>query len=124
MLAALGFAQDPTKPVLRPGISVHMPVSNQAVQMPAADREDATVIAVTADGKIFIGTKPVEISSLAALNAATVYLKPDARLPLQKLLDVMDALHGKSIVLLTASKEKPQSGGVVPPFGIKLVLGQ
>ena len=50
VLTAMAGAQDPTKPMRRPGITVQMPVSSQAVEMPAADEEDATVVTVTADG--------------------------------------------------------------------------
>jgi len=115
--------QDPTKPVLRKGISVQMPVSNQAREMREADEEDATVIAVTSDGNLFVGVQPVQLSSLSQLNAPTVYVKADARVPYQKLLTVLDALRGHSVILLTSSPSSGQSSQITWPYGVKVMLG-
>ena len=115
--------QDPTKPVLRKGISVEMPVSSQATEMREADEEDATVIAVTSDGNLFVGVQPVQLSSLSQLNAPTVYVKADARVPYQKLLTVLDALRGHSVILLTSSPSSGQSSQITWPYGVKVMLG-
>ena len=115
--------QDPTKPVLRPGISVKMPVSSEATEMRAADEENATVVAVTAGGDLFLGTRPVQLSGLSKLNADTVYVKADARAPYQTMLTVLDALRGHSIVLLTASPSNGETTTIVPPYGVKVTLG-
>ena len=115
--------QDPTKPVLRKGISVEMPVSSQAREMREADEEDATVIAITAEGNLFVGIQPAELSSLSQLNAATVYVKADARVSYQKLLTVLDALRGHSVVLLTSSPSSGQSSQISWPYGVKVMLG-
>lgn len=115
--------QDPTKPVLRPGVSVEMPVSNQSVEMREADNEDATVVAVTADGSLFEGTRPVQLSELGKVYAETVYVKADARVPYQKLLTVLDALRGRSVVLLTSSPSNSANTGIASPYGVKVALG-
>src|ERR1035437_6502747 len=120
-VVALGaaHAQDPSKPALRPGIHVQMAVAHNAVEMPAADKEDATVVTVTASGRIFLGTRPVEAGALADVKASTVYVKADARAPYQNVLAVLDALHGHALVLLT----KPQvaeSGKITNPYGLEL----
>ena len=115
--------QDPTKPVLRPGISVQMPVSNQAIEMREADDEDATGVAVTADGKLFVGARPAQLSDLGRLNAQTVYMKADARVPYQQILTVLDALHGHSVVLLTSSPSSAENSGITWPYGVKVMLG-
>ena len=126
-LIALGMtnvlaAQDPTKPVLRQGIPVQMPVASRAVALPAADEEDATVITVTVEGKLFLGVRPVDLNALANLPAPTVYLKADARAPLQQVLSVLNALSEHSLVLLTAPTAKPASGKITSPYGIRLTL--
>ena len=115
--------QDPTKPTLRKGISVQMPVSSQATEMREADEEDATVIAITAEGNLFVGIQPVQLSSLSQLNAPTVYVKADARVPYQKLLTVLDALRGRSVVLLASSPSSGQSSQITWPYGVKVMLG-
>jgi len=116
-------AQDPTKPMRRPGITVQMPVSSQAVEMPAADEEDATVVTVTADGKLFLGLRPVELSALSSLNESTVYVKADAQARYQSVLTVLDALRGRQVVLLTAPTVKAAKDTILPPYGLQLKVG-
>ncbi len=115
--------QDPTKPMLRQGISVKMPVSSQAKEMREADQEDATVVAITAEGNLFVGIEPVQLSSLSQLNAPTVYVKADARVPYQRVLTVLDALRGHSVILLTSSPSSGQSSPITWPYGVKVILG-
>jgi len=120
LIGATG-AQDPTQPVLRKGVSVQMAVADHAVAVPAADSQQATVVAVTADGKLYSGVERVEPGALTKLSAATVYVKADARVPFQQVLAVLDALRGKSVVLLTAPLRKGE-GAIQPPYGIEMTL--
>jgi len=115
-------AQDPQKIVLREGISVQMPVAGHAVEMRAADELNATVVAITADGRVFVGIKPAEPSELSDLSERTVYVKADSRVPYQTVLTVLDALRGKSVVLLTAPAEK--APGITPPYGVMLSVSR
>jgi hypothetical protein len=64
ILICVGGAQESTQPVMRKGVSVQMPVADHAVEMRAADAPQATVVAITADGKLFAGTEPTEPSAL------------------------------------------------------------
>ena len=59
-------AQDPAVPVLRPGISVDLPVSSQATAMPEAEQQDATVVTITVDGNLYVGTRRLSWASLPA----------------------------------------------------------
>ena len=122
-MTGMVVAQDPTNPVLRQGISVEMPVASEAVAMPKADEEDATVITLTAAGELFLGLQRVKIDALARVPASTVYVKADARAPYEQVLTVLDALHGHSIVLLTAPTVKTASGKPSPPYGVRLAMG-
>ncbi len=123
--ACMALAQGSAKPPLQRGIRVEMASAAHAVQMPAADEKGAIVVGVTADGKVFLGAKPVEISSLSSLNEGTVYVKADARAQYQKVLAVLDALHGRSVVLLTApASSNAEKGKIVPPYGVKVTLGE
>lgn len=124
MACAVGVQQDPTKPVLRPGVSVRMPVSNQAIEMRDADEEDATVVSVTADRNLFLGTRPEPLSGLGKLTVETVYVKADARVPYQTVLSVLDALRGHEVVLLTAAPSNAEATTIMPPYGVRVKLGQ
>lgn len=117
-------AQHWQKPALTQGISVAMPVASHAVEMRAADERDAAVVAITADGRVFVGIKPTEPVALSKLRERIVYVKADYRVPYQKVLAVLDALHGKSVVLLAAPPENKVSHGIVPPYGMKLIVSQ
>lgn len=123
VLSCLARAQDPTKPMLRPGITVKMPFSNQAVEMPAADKEDVTVVSITAEGKLFLGLRPVNLSGLSSLNERVVYVKADARATYQSVLNVLDALRGRQVVLLTAPTVKAAQDTILPPYGLQLKVG-
>ena len=117
-------AQDPTVPVLKPGVSVNMAVAEHAVEMQAADANDATVIAITAAGKLFLGTTPTETSALTGLTAETVYVKADSRVPYQQVLTVLDALRGKTVVLLTSPPATAARSRIMPPYGVKLAVSR
>jgi biopolymer transport protein ExbD len=126
-LVAGGFmcvaAQEPSKPVLRKGVSVQMPVASHAVEIRAADEQDATIIAITADGKMFVGAKPAELDELRHLSAAAVYVKADARARYQDVLSVMDALRGKRVGLLTATPGNvKKEGNILPPYGVMVAM--
>ena len=120
VLSCVARAQDPTKPMLRPGITVKMPFSSHAVEMPAADKEDVTVVSITADGKLFLGLRPVDLSGLSSLNESVVYVKADARASYQSVLAVLDALRGRQVVLLTAPTVKGAKDTILPPYGLQL----
>jgi len=116
-------AQTKTKPALSSGISVKMPIASHPVEVPAADQQHATVVSVTADGRMFIGTRQVETSALASLAEGTVYVKADARVPYQNVLTVLDALRGHPVVLLTAPGSNVRRGNIIPPYGVKVTMG-
>jgi biopolymer transport protein ExbD len=112
------------KPVLRQGVSVEMPVAGHAVEMRAADEQNAMVLAITADGRVFAGIKLTEPAALSSLSTRTVYLKADARAPYQKVLAVLDALRGKSVVLLSAPPDNATRREYTPPYGTKLSVSR
>ena len=123
LICAAG-AQESAKPILRKGVSVRMPVANHAVVMRAADEQHATVVAITADGALFAGIEPIELTALSSLTAETVYVKADARVPFQKVLTVLDALGGKPVVLLTAPPANVDRAKIMPPYGIKVSVSK
>ena len=124
VLGCAAGAQNPSVPVLRPGVHVEMAAASHAVAVPAADALDARVIAVTANGKLYLGIKSVEIGALKDLSPGPVYVKADARVPYQTILTVLDALRGRPVVLLTAPPlSNPDKGQIIPPYGIDVISG-
>jgi biopolymer transport protein ExbD len=92
--------------------------------MRAADEPNAKVVAITAEGKVYAGIKVTEPGELSNLSEATIYVKADSRAPYQKVLTVLDALRGKSVVLLTAPPENAVKQGMVSPYGITLIVSR
>ena len=75
--------------------------------MPEADKEDAVLIAVTRDGKVFLSpgntlVQPTELPSKVkdlqqARSDKTVYLKADARARFSSVTDVIDNLRSAQV---------------------------
>jgi biopolymer transport protein ExbD len=110
------------EPALRKGVSVQMASADHAVEMRAADAQDATVVAITADGKVYAGIERTEPGALNGLTAAKVYIKADSRAQFQTVLAVLDALRGKSVVLLAAPPKNVGGTKMVPPYGVELMV--
>lgn len=120
-------------PVNTEGVSVQMAASNNAVAFPAADKQDAWVITVTGDGRLFFGVKPVSEASLAEQmkttprnRAARVYIKADAHASFRAVEQALHAAHEvffETAVLLTEQTEPAAEGQIVPPHGLEIRLG-
>jgi biopolymer transport protein TolR len=129
--SATALAQTQNPP-LRQGVSVQMAKTANATAMPEADEEDAWVVAITADGRLFFGSKPVTPESLTEEMIKTprrrdqnLYIKADARATFG---NVQNALKSAKVdrfeapVLLTNQNETPSLGKLVAPKGLEVLL--
>jgi biopolymer transport protein ExbD len=91
-------------PMLSKGVNVDLVKTHNPVKMQEADREDAILIAITRDGKVFLSPGNERISQLESLSGKvkelqtqrpdkTVYLKADARARFEQVEDVIDTLR-------------------------------
>jgi biopolymer transport protein ExbD/biopolymer transport protein TolR len=92
-------------PMLNNKVNVDLPKVNAAVVMENANKEDAIVIAVTRDGKTFLGGDQVSLPDLGAKVQAlleakkdpaadkTVYMRADNRANYGKVMDAIDAVR-------------------------------
>jgi biopolymer transport protein ExbD/biopolymer transport protein TolR len=92
-------------PMLNNKVNVVLPVVNAATIMDNANKEDAITVAVTRDGKVFLGGDEVSLSDLgqkvADLEAKktdpaadkSVYMRADERANYGKVMDTIDALR-------------------------------
>jgi biopolymer transport protein ExbD/biopolymer transport protein TolR len=107
-------------PMLSKGVSVDLVRTKNPVAMQAADKEDAVLIAITRDGKVFLspGNKQVPADQLgpkvkdllANKLDKTVYIKSDSRARYEKVMDVVDNVRTAGvdqIGLLTEQVKEP-----------------
>jgi biopolymer transport protein ExbD len=104
-------------PMLSKGISVDMAKANNPSPMQDADKEDAVLVAIARDGKVYLGTEqmppdvlPGKVKDLLTnkLNK-TVYVRADARSRYERVVDVVDNLRTAgvdNIGLLTEENQK------------------
>ena len=107
-------------PMLSKGVSVDLVMTNNPVAMADADREDAVLMAVTRDGKIFMGSTPVDSAAelpgqvrdlLSGRLDMTVYLKADARARYETVVDVVDNVRSAGVDNIGLLTEKIKGRG-------------
>ena len=106
-------------PMLSKGVSVDMVRTRKPILMKEADKEDALVVAITRDGKVFLGRGLVQPEELglriedAVSNKLdkTVYIKADARARYEKVVEVINVLRAVGVDGLGLLTEKLQGLG-------------
>ncbi|MGA2207658.1 MAG: biopolymer transporter ExbD [Terracidiphilus sp.] len=109
-------------PMLQNKVQIDMARVDNPINMPDADKEDALVVAVTRDGRIFLGQNPVDPSQLGSLvrdkladkTDKMIYFRADARAQYKVVEDAIDDARTagvEEIGLLTQRREGSQIGG-------------
>jgi len=120
-------------PMLSKGVSVDLVKTKNPIAMHDADKSDAVLIAVTRDGKVYLGSNlilpedlPPKVKDLLTNKLdKTVFVKADQRARYEKVVDVVDNLRAAGVDqlgLLTdqlQEKNKPAEGapGSAPAAG-------
>lgn len=105
-------------PMLNNKVNVDLPVVNTAVVMENANKEDAVVVAVTRDGKTFLGANQIsddelgpKISSLLENKTdKEVYMRADQRANYGKVMDAIDGVRAAGVNQLGLLTEKVENG--------------
>ena len=92
-------------PMLSKGVSVDMVRTRNPILMKEADKEDALVVAITRDGKVFLGrglVQPEELGlqvedAVSDKLDKTVYIKADARARYEKVVEVINVLRAVGV---------------------------
>jgi biopolymer transport protein ExbD/biopolymer transport protein TolR len=92
-------------PMLQKGVSVELANTTNPVDMKDADRDDAVLVAVTRDGKFYLGQEPVRIEDLSTrvndLLSSTmdkvVYVKSDFRAKYGDVVQVVDNIRNAGV---------------------------
>jgi len=111
-------------PMLQKGVSVDLAKVNNPQAMPDADKEDALLVAVTRDGKIFFGSDQVAGADqlthlvkdrLASRTDKRVFIKADARTKYGNVVDVVDNVRAAGVDELGLLTEQRKAGPGAPP---------
>jgi biopolymer transport protein ExbD/biopolymer transport protein TolR len=113
-------------PMLSKGVSVEMVKTRNPIAMQAADKDDAVLIAVTREGRVFLGTtlmKPEDLGPkvkdlLTNRLDKTVYVRADARARYDRVVEVVDNLRTAGVDqlgLLTEQIQERRAGETAPP---------
>jgi len=113
-------------PMLHKGVSVDMAAAHNVDQMQPADRDDAIIVAVTRDGKTYLGNNVVsaneitdQVKDLIANRLdKTVYVRSDARAKYGDVVQAVDAVRAagvENLGLLTDRLASSKAGPPPPP---------
>ncbi len=101
-------------PALQKGVSVQMAATSNATPMPAADNDDAWIVTIGADGKLYFGADPVDADGLTndmkihpRKRDAKLYIKADARAPFSSVEKVMQ-IGRKAVFRIGGPPDKPE----------------
>ena len=111
-------------PMLQKGVSVDLAKVNNPTQMPDADKEDALLVAIMRDGKVFFGNDQITPDALtekvkdrlANRVDKRVFIRADARAKYGSVVEVVDNVRSAGVDqlgLLTEQKKSTQQQG--PP---------
>ena len=103
-------------PMLQKDVSVDLVRALNPRRMPDADREDAIVVAITRDGKVFLGSDQMQLDQLmaevqeriAGRVDKTVYIKSDARAKYETVVNVVDEIRSAGVDQLGLITERTQ----------------
>ena len=106
-------------PMLQKGVSVELAKANNPIPMEDADKEDAIIVAVMRDGKIFFDTQQITAEELTAKVKTrlenrpnkTVFVKADARAKYKAVVDVVDNVRSAGVDQLGLLTEQRQRTG-------------
>jgi len=112
-------------PMLSKGISVDMVKTVNPVTMQAADKSDAIIVAVTRDGKTYLGTTqmaadqiPGKVKDILSSRLDKMcYIRADSRARYEKVVDVVNNLRAAGVDqlgLLTEQMQQKRPGAAAP----------
>src|SRR5882757_4090982 len=106
-------------PMLSKGVSVDLVKTKNPIAMQSAEKEDAVLVAVTRDGKAFLGSTQIQPADLPQKVKdlltnkldKTCYLKADSRAQYKKVVDVVNNMRAGGVDQLGLLTEQIQEAG-------------
>jgi len=112
-------------PMLNNKVNVDLPTADAAVVMEDANKEDAVVVAITRDGRTFLGGDAVTVDDLGGKISAKlenktnkqVFMRADVRANYGKVMDAVDGIRSAGVSQLGLLTEKRDQDA--PPASAK-----
>lgn len=106
-------------PMLSKGITVDLVKTKNPIAMADADKEDAVLVAVSRDGKVYLGSTQMTADSLPPKVKdlltnridKTCYLKADSRARYERVVEVVENLRSAGVDQLGLLTESLNKGG-------------
>ena len=108
-------------PMLNNKVNVELPKANAATIMENANKEDAVTIAVTRDGRAYLGANQVNLDDLSGKvtqklenkpeSEKEVYMRADIRANYGKVMDVVDQIRAAGVSQLGLLTEQTLDEG-------------
>ena len=120
-------------PMLQKGVSVDLAKVNNPEQMPDADKEDALIVAIMRDGKVFFGNDQIQPDALtgkvkdrlANRTDKRVFVRADARAKFGSVVEVVDNVRSAGVDQLgLLTDQKKQGAAGAPPAATPGTGGQ
>jgi len=116
-------------PMLQKGISVDMTKAENPRAMTDADKEDAVVVAITRDGKVFLQSDPITMDQItpqvkegiASKLDKTVYIKSDRMAKYGDVVEVVDNVRAAGVESLGLLTERVTQESSSVPAGENVV---
>jgi biopolymer transport protein ExbD/biopolymer transport protein TolR len=110
-------------PMLQKGVSVDYAKVNNPEQMPDADKEDALLVSITRDNKVYFGSEQILIDNLtqkvkdrlANKQDKRVYVKADMRTRFGGFVQVVDSVRAAGVDDLGLLTEQRKTAPSAPP---------
>ena len=101
-------------PMLQKGVSVNMAKASNTRDMQDADKEDAVVLAITRDGKVYLQADPIRLDEITTTVKdristkldKTVYVRADAGVHYGVVVNVVDNVRAAGVDSLGLETEK------------------
>jgi biopolymer transport protein ExbD/biopolymer transport protein TolR len=114
-------------PMLQKGVSVDLAKVQNPRAMADADKEDAVVLAITRDGKIYLGPDRIALDKITAevkdriANKLdkTVYVKSDSQAKYGDVVSVVDNVRAAGVDALGLLTERVERHMPVAPTGVQ-----
>lgn len=113
-------------PMLSKGVSVELVKARNPVPMQAADKDDAVLVSVTREGRVWLGSTQIDADKLPPRVKdmltnrldKTCYIRADFRAKFLRVVEVVDNLRASGVDqlgLLTEQDQSRQPAGAVRP---------